>query len=118
MTKDALVLFSIGLLGACRGRELSAEEACTRIEPLRDAGWGEEERLVCRVDWGSLPRETRVCATKCLETQSHRFDDCIEDCGAPLVYPASLCTAMVSDAGSADDACIVRLREVKARRPR
>jgi len=113
-----LSFLTMGTGVGCRIPELSADEACKRIEPLRDAGWTPEDRDHCRADWTFLSREIRACATKCLEKEPQRYDDCSEDCGAKAAYPPVLCIRMAPDAGAPDDACIVRLSEVKAKRPR
>src|SRR5688572_14944998 len=126
MTKRLVMLLTAIGLFACR-KSFGPEEACQRIEAASssrdggdggDAGWLDEERERCRTDWNSLPRDARVCATKCLEKEAHRFDDCADDCGATQTYPVVLCTQLAPDGGSPDDACIVRLSEARTKRPR
>jgi hypothetical protein len=113
------VIFALGLI-ACQ-RELAPDDACRRLETSTghaDGGWSNEEREICRTQWASLTRDSRVCMSKCLDKEPQRTDDCADDCGASTAYPVVLCTAMAPDGGSAEDACIVRLGEVRARRPR
>ena len=88
------------------------------MEKAADGGFTDPERDACRIEWSTLSRESRVCMSKCLEKEAHRLDDCAGECGGTTAYPVVLCTMMAPDGGSADDACIVRLGEVRARRPR